>query len=214
MGAVGVYRAIRINWTNPAALDLARVQVWSSTTNDRTTAVLIASPAATPGVGQTYLNANLTPGTTRYYWIRAQDRSNNVSAWTPTSPTAGWVATATGIPMGDVTGGMLAWVEVTTTTHAMAVDTGYLVNVATLCTLTLPATAGLFTALKVIGRGAGGWRLAQNAGQQIRFGVMQSTVGVTGYAQSGNRDDAVSLICSQADTLWTPDGFQGLVTLH
>lgn len=92
MSATSLAGGIRVTWTNPTNRDLAAVEVWSSRTNDRTTAVLIASPAATPGAVQSYQHTGLTPGDIWYYWVRAKDRSGNLSTYTPASATAGWSA--------------------------------------------------------------------------------------------------------------------------
>ena len=92
------------------------------------------------------------------------------------------------------TGGGLSWVDVTGTSQAMAVNTGYLADNAGLVTLTLPATAVQFSVIVVAGFGAGGWKIAQNANQLINFGsAAATTTGITGSLASTNRYDCVSL---------------------
>lgn len=103
---------------------------------------------------------------------------------------------------GGGAGGVSAWVDVTGTSQAMSVNTGYRANNASLVTLTLPATAAQFTVIRVAGSGAGGWRIAQNAGQNIQVGNQVSTTGVTGSVSSTNRYDTLELICTVADTTW------------
>lgn len=64
-------------------------------------------------------------------------------------------------------------------------NTGYLLANAALTTVTLPATPAVGDVVRVLGTGAGGWAIAQNAGQQIRLGATASTVGVAGNASGG-----------------------------
>lgn len=96
----------------------------------------------------------------------------------------------------------IAWTEVTGTTQAMAVDSGYIANNAGLVTLTLPATAVIGDRIRIAGKGAGGWRCGQNAGQTINFGNTATTAGVAGYIDSTNQYDALELLCITADTTW------------
>lgn len=99
-------------------------------------------------------------------------------------------------------GGGMTWTEVTGTSQAMAVDNGYIANNAALVTLTLPATAAVGKVVSVVGKGAGGWRIAQNTGQQIHFGDLSSVAGTGGYINSGHRRDCIEVICVVADTEW------------
>jgi hypothetical protein len=96
----------------------------------------------------------------------------------------------------------LSFIAVTGTTQAIAVNTGYRANNAALVTLTLPSTAAVDTIIRVTGQGAGGWRIAQNAGQQVFFGDTVSTVGTGGRLDSTHFRDCVELICIVANTTW------------
>lgn len=96
----------------------------------------------------------------------------------------------------------IAWTEVTGTSQAMAVDNGYIASNAGLVTLTLPATAVVGDRIRIAGKGAGGWRCGQNAGQTINFGNTATTAGVAGYIDSTNRYDALELLCITANTTW------------
>jgi len=66
------------------------------------------------------------------------------------------------------------WVEVTGASVQAVSNTGYLANANSRITLLLPASPAVGDWIKVTGVGAGGWTLAQNAGQRI------STVGLPG----------------------------------
>lgn len=82
------FKNVWLEWENPSDNDLAGVQIWVNTINDRSTAELLATPN-----DNVFNHGGLGTGQTRYYWLRAIDRSDNVSTWVPTSPTAGLVAT-------------------------------------------------------------------------------------------------------------------------
>lgn len=114
----------------------------------------------------------------------------------------------------SVSGSGYVWNNVTTTSQAMSVDNGYVANNAGLVTLTLPATAAFGTGMAIIGLGAGGWVMAQNAGQTVHIGSAQSTVGVGGSIASTNRYDSLELICTVANTTWSIlGGGQGTFTV-
>jgi len=102
--------------------------------------------------------------------------------------------------VGGSSGGGITWNEVTGTTQAAAVDNGYICNNAALVTVTLPSTCALGKTIRVAGKGAGGWKIAQNASQQIHFGDQSTTSGTGGSISSGYKYDAIELICITADT--------------
>jgi len=103
----------------------------------------------------------------------------------------------------DYTVRNLPVVEVTGTTQAMAIRTRYIANNAGLVTFTLPDTAAVGDFVEVEGYGAGGWKIAQNAGENIIFLNVASTTGITGYVASRTRYDSVHLRCVVASTTWT-----------
>jgi len=104
------------------------------------------------------------------------------------------------------TGSGIGWTEVTGTSQTMTADSGWVTNNAGLVTLTLPVTAAFGTVISVIGKGAGGWKVAQNSGQNIQVGNTSTTVGVGGSIASTNRFDSFDMICTTANTTWTMEG--------
>lgn len=86
---------------------------------------------------------------------------------------------------------------------SMVANNGYVTNNAGLVSLTLPLTAAFGTIIRVAGKGAGGWLIAQNAGQNIQVGNVSSTPGAGGSVASTNAFDAIELLCTTADTTWT-----------
>ena len=105
-------------------------------------------------------------------------------------------------------GSSTTW-QTITTSQAAAINNGYVVNSASLVTLTLPATAAVGTNIIVMGRNSGGWRIAQNSGQSIEFLNLTSTVGVSGRLDTEitpvaarNPRATLELVCTVANTTW------------
>lgn len=135
-------------------------------------------------------------------------------------PSAASLTPGTGISISSVSGAITissagagtTWTTVTGTTQAMAVNNGYVANNAGLVTLTLPATAAVGDVILVAGLGAGGWSIAQNAGQLIHIGNQVTTTGATGTLSSTNAFDDVTLRCIVTNTTFTVMAVQGNLT--
>lgn len=130
-------------------------------------------------------------------------------------PTAGSLALTNQLPTDDVTNTtykftltqLLAFlltfintpassVTVTTATQAMIPVTSYLIDyVSGLCTLTLPSAITEGQQMQVIGYSAGGWKIAQGAGQQVLWGSKMTTSGVVGNLASTDATDCLTLVC-------------------
>lgn len=105
--------------------------------------------------------------------------------------------------------------EVTTTSQTMVSNNGYILNNAALVTATLPLSSAVGDFVWIVGKGTGGWRIAQNAGQSIHFGDQSTTVGVAGHLDSTNQYDAIQLLCTTANTEWTCTGIsQGNIEVN
>jgi len=79
--------------------------------------------------------------------------------------------------------------------------------------LTLPATAIFGAVIQVAGKGAGGWKIAQNAGQTIHFGVTDTITGVGGSLASTVRYDCLELLCITANTDFVVTSVVGNLTV-
>ena len=90
--------------------------------------------------------------------------------------------------------------EVTGTSKSATKNLEYICNNASLVTVTLPSTISQGDKIRIIGKGTGGWRLAQNSGQTINFGTSSTTTGASGYIDSTNQYDVVEIICITDDT--------------
>lgn len=129
---------------------------------------------------------------------------------TGASPTVSTLTAGSGIAITNGAGSITVsavssdpvWSVVTADTAAV-VNGAYITNSATIVTLTLPTTAAVGTSISVAGMGAGGWKIAQNAGQSVRMGDLVTTTGTGGYLQSYGQYDSMQLICIVANTQWT-----------
>ncbi len=95
------------------------------------------------------------------------------------------------------------WNAVAGTSQTLAVNNGYQANSSSLTTFTLPTVAAFGSIIEVAGYGTGLYVIAQNAGQVIHDGTVNTTVGVTGSIASTVRYDAIKLMCSVANTEFT-----------
>lgn len=110
-------------------------------------------------------------------------------------------------------GSGITWSEVTGTSQTAAVNSGYVANNASLVTITIPTSCAIGDMVKVVGKGAGLWRVAQNSSEIIHFGVVDTTTGTGGYLQAStsNRYSAVELVCTVANTEWVVSNASGSV---
>lgn len=138
-----------------------------------------------------------TPAAAMYYRLRLNTSLQQYEYYDPTL--LSWVQLAS-------SGTSFTWQEVTTTPINMMSGNGYIVNVAGLCTLNLPALSAVGDEIAVAGKSASGWQIAQAAGQSITISPVTSTVGVTGSLASVGQFDVIRLVCITANLAWTADG--------
>jgi len=126
------------------------------------------------------------------------------------SPAAATLTAGAGVSIvngaGSITisasAGGFTWNEETGTAANMAVQNGYIANNASLVTLTLPATAALGEVVQVVGKGAGLFKIGQNAGQTIHYINSDTTTGTGGSLTAIEQYAAIELVCITANTDW------------
>ena len=109
--------------------------------------------------------------------------------------------------------GGITWNEVTGTTQAASVNAGYIANNAALVTITIPTTAAVGDVVRVTGKGAGGWKIAQNASEIIHFLGTDTTTGTGGSLASTGTYDGVEIVCVVANTEWVVASSMGNITI-
>lgn len=138
---------------------------------------------------------------------------------TASDPAAATITGGGGVTVTSTTGAIsitgsgtgLTWTDVTGTSQAMAVNSAYVADNAGLVTLTLPAVAPLGSVFGIVGKGAGGWSVAEATGQIIKFGNQTTTI-TSGTLASTNQYDVVWLVCITANTTFSVYGSIGNIT--
>lgn len=80
------FQTIFLSWTDPSDSDLDKVEIWEATINSLGSATKRSTVAARPGGKNGYTRSGLGEGETRYYWLRAIDKSGNASSFTSVAP--------------------------------------------------------------------------------------------------------------------------------
>lgn len=107
-----------------------------------------------------------------------------------------------------------SWENVVTSSIQMQNNTGYTCNNgSSLITFTLPLTANYGEYLEVNGHSSGGWKIAQNVNQSIRFNSLVTTTGVSGYVASLIQYDCIRLRCVTANLGWAVVSSEGSITV-
>ena len=167
-------------------------------------------------------DANRTISLGSNFVLPADPNADRILFWDDSAGSTAYLTLGSGLTIsGDtisVTGGGgggtgITWTEVTGTSQTASVNAGYIANNASLVTITLPTTAAVGDIVRVSGKGAGLWRVSQNASEIIHFGNLDSTTGTGGYIAATHRRDAVELVCVVADTEWNVLSSTGNITV-
>lgn len=90
---------------------------------------------------------------------------------------------------------------------------GYIINGLGIREIGLPTSSTIGDMVFIMGNQADGWSVRQNASQKIRMGEYQTTPGTSGYLQSSNQYDQVTLVCIETNTTWRVLNLQGNLLL-
>lgn len=181
--------------------------------NGGTSTTTLTDHGVLVGSGTSAITA-LTVGADGYVLLGATGADPAFAALTSTGGTVSFTPGANTLNLESTASGGLTWNEVTGTTQAMDVDNGYICNNGSQVVCTLPDTAALGSVIRIAGKGAGGWKIAQNAGETIYWDASTATTtGITGYLESTDKYDAVELVCMTADTSWVVVSSKGNITI-
>jgi hypothetical protein len=98
-------------------------------------------------------------------------------------------------------GSGITWEEITGATTAEN-NKGYFANNVSRVDIALPSTATVGFQFYVCGKGAGGWRVTQSAGQTQHTDYVSSKTGTDGYIESGYYLNNALIVCMTANTDW------------
>lgn len=96
----------------------------------------------------------------------------------------------------DTTGGGFKWNVVTSSTSSMLAGNGYMANRSAGVTFSLPGTAAVGNAYRLVAINAGGWILSIGGGQVVQWGNQTATNNIT----STTIGDAIEIVCSLNNT--------------
>lgn len=99
----------------------------------------------------------------------------------------------------DSQSGITAWEVISTDTHQLENNKGYIIDNVNLCTLTLPVTSAEGDLILIVGKSANLWKVEQNANQQIFLGSVSTVVGAGSGIRSAAANDCVELVCITDD---------------
>jgi hypothetical protein len=128
---------------------------------------------------------------------------------TGNDPTAATLTAGTGIEITNGTGTITIQandipnniVNQTSGTASLVTNKIYITNNgASLVTYTLPASAALGDYIEIVGNSSGGWKIAQNANQSIKYGKRTTTTGISGFLSSTLQYNCIKLRCIVAGT--------------
>lgn len=154
-------------------------------------------------------------------WTSSMTNGQILIGSTGATPAPATITGSSGITVtngaGSITisgsGGGFSWTEVTGVAQTMVANNGYVTSNAGQVVLTLPATSVIGDTIKVQGKGTGGWKVAQNAGQLIHFNSSTTTLGVLGYIESTQRYNSVELVCITNTNEWAVNSASGNLTV-
>ncbi len=139
---------------------------------------------------------------------------------TASDPAAASLTAGGGISISSVTGaitisstgvGSLVWNDVSGTTQAAAVNSGYIISNAGQTTVTIPTTVAEGSVFGVQGKGAAGWILQMNTGQVCHLG--NTATSSAGSLTSTNLWDSVQIVCVTANTTFAVISVIGNLTV-
>lgn len=100
------------------------------------------------------------------------------------------------------TGAGTAWTPINAS-QALAPDNGYIcIAPGGALVLSLPAVSTTGSEIEILLDGATSFQISQGAGQQIRYGSLQTTLGVGGSVTTTAQGDSIRLVCLTPDLRW------------
>lgn len=138
--------------------------------------------------------------------------NSNVGSFTSANITVNAKGLVTAAANGTAAFAPMPTTVVSGSTQQAAVNNCYVSNNAGTCTITLPTTASVGDEIQIMGLGAGGWALAQNASQLVHFGNIVTTTGTGGSVASQNAFDSLRVKCVVANTTFNVIAAQGNMT--
>jgi len=107
----------------------------------------------------------------------------------------------------------MGYEEVTDVSKQAVVDVVYTLNNAGLVTITLPDTAAEGSTIGFIGKGAGLFKIAINAGETVYCVSQSTTEGIGGSLTSTEQYASIYLVCTEENVGWVATSISGNFTI-
>lgn len=135
---------------------------------------------------------------------------------TGATPTKGTITAGSGISVtngaGSITiantAGALTWVTETTTSRTLTAGEGVIVNAASICTATIPATTAVGDTFSLTAKSASGFRLQCNTGQVLNIGS-DPTSSAGSITTTGATNQSITIVCITANTTFNATSIVG-----
>lgn len=115
------------------------------------------------------------------------------------------------ISIGSVGGG-ITWSTKGASTP-LVVNNGFIANSGAALSFSLPAASAVGDMVALTLDGSTSWTITQAAGQRIRIGSTETTLGAGGSLTSTAQGDTVYLLCVTANTRWITSSIVGNITV-
>lgn len=113
---------------------------------------------------------------------------------------------------GSASGGGITWAETSAPSVQLNENEGWIPNRPTPITFNMPVAAEVGSVVAIAGKGAGGWRIQMNEGQQTFSSNFGSTMP-DGGIDSSNQYDCAELICiTDGGAEWVLRNYSGNLT--
>lgn len=108
---------------------------------------------------------------------------------------------------------ILTWSVITSSSENLEVNAGVFIDNTGQVTLTLPVVASVGDTMFIYSISSGGWKIEQNASQNIRLGNSITTTGIVGSLSSTDTGDGIGIVCSQDNASFVVTEMMGNLTL-
>jgi hypothetical protein len=187
------------------------------------TGTLVVANGGTGAATLTSHGVLVGAGTSAVAGLTAGTNGQVLLGSTGANPAFGTLTTSTGVAYTtgagslaiNVKSGGFAVTPVAGTSQALASQTSFIANSASLTTFTLPASSSVGDIINVVGSAlnTGGWKITYGSGQII-WGPAGSSTITTGNAATGAAAaQTASLMCVVANTTWVIYANSGTITL-
>ena len=109
-------------------------------------------------------------------------------------------------------GGGLSWTTKGASTPLVS-NNAFICNAGAALSFSLPAISSLGSVVALTLDGSTSWSITQGAGQQIRMGSLETTLGAGGSITSTAQGDTIYLLCVTANTRWVVVSLIGNLTI-